>query len=405
MIATPTTTMTQMARLVHPFDVERFLQDYYEQRPLYIARESETHFADLLTADDIDEALRYRAISPTVIRMVKDGKEVSSDRLVERDGEAPLPRISNDLLFQHFIDGCTLIINTGNRIFPRLEHFCEALEREIGFRTQPNIYVTPFTAQGFDTHYDEHDVFVMQVMGMKKWRLFNSPISLPSRRQPFGQMKSSFAIGEPEMEVTLKPGDLLYIPRGFLHDAVTDGTTSAHITLGFYPVCQYHLVHELGLMAEDLPAFRRSIRPGAVNTPESREAFGRLLRDFMDGLDIDELMVRVQGGFLTRRRSDLHHRFRDLASLNRLTLDTVVRRRTGVVFAVDRGGPAVTVRFLRESVPVQPFLESALEPILGDREFAVRDIDGFLTDAARIDLVRTFVRTGLLQVIEWNGAP
>ena len=137
MIATPTATMAHLARLVHPFDADAFLQEYYEKRPLYIARENATHFADLLTADDIDEALRNRAISPTVIRMVKDGKDAHPDRLVDRDGDNSIPRISNDQLFQHFVDGFTLIVNGGHRMFPRLERFCESLEREIGFRVQP----------------------------------------------------------------------------------------------------------------------------------------------------------------------------------------------------------------------------------------------------------------------------
>ena len=47
-----------------------------------------------------------------------------------------------------------------------------SLEREFSTRFQANIYLTPGNAQGFHPHYDSHDVFVVQLQGTKRWRVW-----------------------------------------------------------------------------------------------------------------------------------------------------------------------------------------------------------------------------------------
>jgi hypothetical protein len=87
-------------------------------------------------------------------------------------------------IFQHFGDGGTIVFNQLHTVLPGLAELCRALEREISCRFQTNTYLTPAKSQGFPTHYDSHDVFVLQVHGVKHWLVYNTP-SVPFRGQPF----------------------------------------------------------------------------------------------------------------------------------------------------------------------------------------------------------------------------
>ena len=58
-----------------------------------------------------------------------------------------------------------------HRTWPPLVAFCQQLAAELGHPVQANAYVTPPQSQGFDDHYDVHDVFVLQVEGEKRWRI------------------------------------------------------------------------------------------------------------------------------------------------------------------------------------------------------------------------------------------
>src|SRR6185295_20354864 len=123
---------------------------------------------------------------------------------------------------------------------------------------------------------------------------------------------TNYALQAPQLEVTLSPGDTLYIPRGVLHDASTDGVTSAHITLGLHPTCGFDLVRELALLSQERPAFRKALPLGLLHDREAAAAeFRRLLMDLVEKVDVEELMERRYKFFVENRRLDSRDRFRD----------------------------------------------------------------------------------------------
>lgn len=48
------------------------------------------------------------------------------------------------------------------------------LQEWFGCVVGSNIYITPSNAQGFAPHYDDVDVFIIQVEGRKLWKLYDS---------------------------------------------------------------------------------------------------------------------------------------------------------------------------------------------------------------------------------------
>lgn len=103
-----------------------------------------------------------------------------------------------------------------------------------------NVYLTPPNSQGFAPHYDDIEAFVLQLEGAKHWKVYapRSPQeNLP--RVSSGNF-SQDEIGEPILDVKMEPGDMLYFPRGFIHQAETvEGKHSLHITVSMYQKTSY----------------------------------------------------------------------------------------------------------------------------------------------------------------------
>ena len=111
-----------------------------------------------------------------------------------------------------------------------LAKFCRGLEVDLGYPAQANAYYTPRGSQGFAVHHDTHDVFVLQVAGEKHWRIYDPLLELPLKHQRYSKALGEH--GPPTLELTLRAGDTLYLPRGWLHDALTSETDSLHVTVG-----------------------------------------------------------------------------------------------------------------------------------------------------------------------------
>ena len=402
MISSTVRASIHFAKLIDPIDLDEFIARDFEQRPRHIRRDRDDYFAELLTPGHIDDLFQCEALAKSLLRVNKEGKEVHSDQFSEVHDGVRTDRVSNVKLLELFERGHTIIINSGNLVFPNLDRYCSDLERELRFRVQPNIYITPFSAQGFATHYDNHDVFILQVMGSKNWRIFDAPVALPGKRQSFVP-GTTYPLEAPQLEVTLTPGDSIYIPRGVLHDASTDGTTSAHITLGLHPPYRFDLLDELTRLAQDIPAFRKSVPLGLLRDRDDDVAeFKRLVNELVDQMDVEDLMDRRYRSFIGSRRLDTRGRFADLAHVNKVSVRTVVQKRPSVLYTVQRDNQSLTVAFSGNRIPVQPFLEDALSFLFRDDPFAVRDITGFLSDTARLELVTRFLKAGFLEIVELN---
>ncbi len=188
-------------------------------------------FAGLLSVAALDAHLRTDGARMPRIAMADEARNGSAG-VPEEDFTLPDGRVDLPRLLTRFDEGASLVVSQFHETHPPLAEFCRGLERLFLHPVQSNIYLTPPAAQGFRTHFDTHDVLVLQVEGRKRWRVWDGErVARPTRRTPWpGQMQP---LGEPHVLV-LEPGDALYIPRGVMHDAATEpGSLSLHATIGF----------------------------------------------------------------------------------------------------------------------------------------------------------------------------
>src|SRR6266567_7871876 len=201
-----------LAGLIHPVDPETFEQDYRDVRPLIVWRGNPDYYAGLLTLPGMDAILATMSVPASAIRLASEGKTTQLAELAGDDsGQAA------EILYDRYRKGATINVNALNWHWPALDTLCRALTAELTASVQVNVYLTPRHARGLKPHFDTHDVFVAQVHGTKHWRLYDSELRLPGPGQPCVAPADGF--GPPVRELHLEPGDLMYLPRGTVHDA------------------------------------------------------------------------------------------------------------------------------------------------------------------------------------------
>ncbi len=134
--------------------------------------------------------------------------------------------------------GASVVANGIHRVCPEVGAVASMLEREFTARVVANVYCSFQGVQAFQTHFDLHDVFAVQVEGEKTWRVYESRADAPVNPVPPGDEWEKWLTatrGKLLFEAHMKPGDVLYLPRGQYHDALTGDRASLHVTFGVSP--------------------------------------------------------------------------------------------------------------------------------------------------------------------------
>ena len=159
-------------------------------------------------------------------------------------------------VWSHFEKGCTIRLNNPQTFNDTIFAILSLLENEFGCRMESHIDLTPggiTPNQGYAPHYDNTEAFILQLDGCKHWRVY-APRSLAESlpRQPsvdFTEEEMSHM--KPVIDVELNPGDLLYIPRGWVHQANTvhGGQNALHISI--HTMCNWSWCDFLELLIPD----------------------------------------------------------------------------------------------------------------------------------------------------------
>ncbi|QNN49086.1 cupin-like domain-containing protein [Phycicoccus endophyticus] len=209
-----------------------FAEEHWGRRPLL------SRAADLpcpghgFGSAAVDELLARRALRTPFLRMAKDGAPLDAREFTLGGGvgAAVADQVSEDKVLRLFADGATIVLQALHRSWAPVSASARALARDLGHPVQVNAYVTPPQNQGFDDHYDVHDVFVVQVEGEKHWRVRPPVLEWPLRNQPWTDRREAVreaAAAEAVVDTVLGPGDCLYLPRGWLHSATALGARAS----------------------------------------------------------------------------------------------------------------------------------------------------------------------------------
>ncbi|MCO6415370.1 cupin domain-containing protein [Siccirubricoccus sp. KC 17139] len=234
--------------LLAPMSPAQFFAEYHDRQPLHV-KGGAAKFASVLSWRQINRLLDMTHIwSSHSLQLVLDGNKVPPEqycgRATSRDNEQlwqPEAAKVRDWVGR----GASLVLNDVDSLTPGLAAISAALEGAGLGKAQANVYVSWQSHKAFPAHFDTHDVWAVQVEGEKTWNIWEGradwPIPHPAFRA-MGQAQHEQAKGRLREKVTLRAGDLLYLPRGWYHDALAEAPASVHIAYGV------HAVHGIDLM-------------------------------------------------------------------------------------------------------------------------------------------------------------
>jgi lysine-specific demethylase/histidyl-hydroxylase NO66 len=347
-----------LARLI-AVDRDQFAGQYWGQQPLLSpAADLPGGFTQLLDANAIDELVSQRGLRTPFLRVAKNGTTLADKAFTSPGGVGAgiADQVSEDRLLKLFADGSTLVLQALHRVWPPVLQFCQALAAELGHPVQANAYVTPPQNQGFSAHYDVHDVFVLQIAGEKRWRIHPPVLEWPLRDQPWNDRTADVekrAQEPPLIEAVLKPGDCLYLPRGYLHAATALGGVSTHLTLGIHVWTRFALVQQLMAQAlrtvGDDPVIRASLPLGVdVSDPSQMrtdfDVVTAILADAVEQADLDQMSRSLLEDARLNQRAAPVGPLKQLRDADAISVDTQIVLRRHLAASVDHSGSRILVR-------------------------------------------------------------
>jgi hypothetical protein len=169
------------------------------------------------------------------LRLALDGKSLPASSYLKHTRNARqttvIPRLLSDELTKQLREGATLVLDAVDELFRPLRELAEGLEYFFHEHVQINAYAGWQTSRGFDLHFDDHDVFILQVAGRKRWKVYGmtKPYPLAQDRNLIEKPTAG-----PIWEGMLEDGDLLYMPRGWWHLAEPLAEPTLHLTVGVH---------------------------------------------------------------------------------------------------------------------------------------------------------------------------
>lgn len=215
--------------MISPYNPNEFLNRVWEKKPLHIARNKSSYYKEIISTPIIDDMLRNESIQFT------KNIDVTSYVDEKRETHNPEGRAHPHLVWDFYLNGCSIRLLNPQTYIPRLHLLNATLQEFFNSFVGANAYLTPPDSQGFAPHYDDIEAFILQAEGRKHWRVYKPRSDNEVLPRVSSKNYDQNEIGDPILEVTLEAGDMLYFPRGYIHQGVTiDGEHSLHVTVSMY---------------------------------------------------------------------------------------------------------------------------------------------------------------------------
>jgi ribosomal protein L16 Arg81 hydroxylase len=220
------------------------------------------------------------------------------------DLERKSGRTAAEVVAEAFVQGSTIRLRDSQHFDERLSQFANEVAQQFVAHSDINIYLTPPQRAGFPPHFDITDVFIVQCLGSKQWRLYHdysNMKALPLADTPWNP--EHFRPSRDCETQTLCAGDVLYLPRGTMHEAYCGERESMHLTVSVAPLTYADLLAKaLKRVADSDVDFRRRVRwsygdPGGQCNDDLVQTAQQLIHRLLTDANLNELLAAERNTF------------------------------------------------------------------------------------------------------------
>lgn len=399
--ATAATRMS-FADLVAPIAPEQFFAEHHGRKVLHIPGTADK-FAAVMSWRKLNALLNMTGIwTNRSLTMALDGAVLPPRDYcrpaVDRSSGAMSLQPDAALVNALIARGASIILNDIDSLGGGLAAVATALEETLESRAQANLYCSWRERQAFPSHFDTHDVYALHIAGEKLWRIYEGRLDNPVEHPSFKGQPASYhetARGKVAMEILLKPGDLLYIPRGTYHDALARSDGTIHVAFSAVAVIGLDFVSALFERAVHDPVFRADLPRRHVAGGEA--AFSDHMRRLATHLGQLATDAKTLDAF--RSFQDNYRYRRGGFALPATPARKQAFRLTGDGFAVRRHGAGWVLAHGAKATPIPEGLDRAVAWIVARRGFAASDFAAAfptLAESQRAEVLRSLAAMGVI---------
>lgn len=214
--------------ILSPIGTDQFFNDIFQKRVLVLKRSTNGYYDGFFNTEDFNNMLKDNNV--LYGKDVNVASYVSGVRHTHNPLKKEMQRVTIADALQHFQNGRSLQCVHPQVFNDKVWYICDVLQEVFCSYVGANNYLTPAGSSGFAPHFDDIDAFMLQTEGRKHWKIY-APESLDDTlplESSDNFKDSDFADRKPVFDGWLDQGDVLYVPRGFIHQANTGPEKHSH---------------------------------------------------------------------------------------------------------------------------------------------------------------------------------
>ncbi|MDB4806741.1 cupin domain-containing protein [Pseudomonadales bacterium] len=264
-----------------------FLADYWQKKPLLIRKALPTDISPI-SADELAGLAC---------------EEHVESRLIIQNGEQwnlQIGPFDEKTFAQLPPSHCTLLVQALDHHIPAAAELLEKFNFIPRWRIDDLMMSYANDGGGVGPHYDNYDVFLIQVSGKRQWEVGGDYLDLANQPAAHNKFVANLPVKilsefTPENTWTLNPGDILYVPPGVGHNGVAQGDDCMTCSVGFRAPSHSEILREYtDYMGEQLTESLRYTDPNLQaqsNTGEISSQALKSIQQILSHYANDETMI------------------------------------------------------------------------------------------------------------------
>jgi len=364
--------------LLGNFKQSTFFEAYWGKSPLLIKAEDRNSYLPI-SNDGLNQFFGNSRLSYPYIKLFLEGESLPFEEFRNQKMGPNSWVVDMDKVFDFVYKGYSLSVNSLDRMDAKLSTFCAELTMELRTGFWANIYVSPSNGKCFKKHMDDHDVFALQVSGKKSWTI----------HQPNAD----------SIEFMLEQGDLLYIPKGFAHEADADNSHSVHLTLAADFKTYNDLIKEMWKELKMESAFEKRLDLFSTNEDKSLLEFKELLQDKLILGNLKRWRKKIAESVGSNSKASAGKRFDKWLKLERMDENTwLMVHPDARILPPTADGFSITIQVSEKEVSLPLFFKEIMEEVNDLERFRVVDIRSQLSLQKLLTVFKKLILEGAIAI-------